>query len=129
VNAKEILGPEDYATYRNVRAVAVLFVVFGSIFALAGVAIAFGEQPPPNEDQVPTWFEWVLTAIGLSGAAGGLAVLLGSRRWSKLAYAIAAFYTLGFPIGTIMGYTFLTGLPTYFDGRERLAKAAPDQPS
>ena len=30
---KEVLSPEDYTNYRNVRAAAVLFVVFGGIFA------------------------------------------------------------------------------------------------
>jgi hypothetical protein len=122
MKAEDILG-EDYGTYRNVRAVAVLFILMGSILTLAGIIVLFGKQPPPKEEQMPIWAAWVMAATGVGGAVGGVAVLLGSRRWSKLAYVIAAFYTLGFPVGTIMGYTFLTGLPKYFDCKERLARA------
>ena len=122
MNAEDVLGPDDYATYRNVRAVAVLFILVGCVFALAGIFVAFDKEPQPKDEQIPVWSAWVMAATGAGGAVGGLAVLLGSRRWSKLAYAIAAFYTLGFPVGTIMGYTFLTGLPKYFDCKERLAR-------
>jgi hypothetical protein len=58
-----------------------------------------------------------------------LAALFGSRRWAKLAYAMAVPYTLMFPIGTIMGYTFLTGLPKYFECRDRLNSASGAAPS
>ena len=51
--AKEVLNPEDYRNYRNVRAVAVLFIVLGSILVLGGLGAAFGEQPAHQEPVPP----------------------------------------------------------------------------
>ena len=44
--AKDILSPEDYKNYRKVRAVAVLFIVFGSVLLLGGIVLAVGGDPP-----------------------------------------------------------------------------------
>jgi ABC-type transport system involved in multi-copper enzyme maturation permease subunit len=121
-NAKEVLSPEDYTNYRNVRAASLLFVVFGLILFLGGIAAATEKRPNPQPD-IPPAVIIAMAVIGLAGAVGGLAALLGSRRWAKLAYVMAVPWLLGFPIGTIMSYVVLSGLSRYLDSKERIGQA------
>jgi hypothetical protein len=121
---KEILSPEDYTNYRNVRAAAVLFVVFGSIFVLGGIGLATGRNPDPH--QGIGLAESIVAIGGLGGVVGGIAALRGNRRWAKLAYVMAVPYLLVFPLGTIMGYIVLSGLSRYLDSKERLRQATID---
>ena len=119
---KEVLGPEDYNNYRNVRAAAVLFVVFGGIFACGGIGIAAEKKPDPRRD-IPPAVAIGMSIVGLAGVVGGIAALRGNRRWAKLAYVMAVPYLLAFPIGTIMSYIMLSGLSRYLDSKERIKKA------
>jgi hypothetical protein len=119
---KEVLGPEDYGNYRNVRAVAVLYIVFGAIFALGGIGMATEQKPDPRRD-IPRPAAIAMSVVGFAGVIGGIAALRGNRRWAKLAYVMAVPYLLAFPIGTIMSYIMLTGLSRYLDSKERIRKS------
>lgn len=127
-NAKDVLSADDYSNYRNVRAVAVLFIVLGSIFVLGGLGAAFGEQPRgkprPGEEPVPVAFALGMAAAGLAGAIGGIAALRGNRRWAPLVYVMAVLYLFAFPIGTILSYVMLKGLSRYLDSKQMIAEAA-----
>lgn len=120
--AKEVLSTEEYTNYRNVRAAAVMFVLIGSIATLYGIAVATGKIPDPKRD-LPPALAFAMAIIGLAGAVGGLAALLGSRRWARLAYVMAVPWLLGFPVGTIMSFVMLTGLSRYLDSKERVRRA------
>jgi hypothetical protein len=120
---KEVLSPEDYNNYRNVRAVAVLFVVFGGIiFFPGGILIATQRKPDPQRDMHPA-VAIGISIVGLAGVVGGIAALRGNRRWAKLAYVMAVPYLLVLPVGTIMSYIMLSGLSRYLESKERLRKA------
>ena len=119
----QVLSKDDYENYRNVRAAAVLFVVFGFLFGTGGVLVATTDpKPAPGQNHPPAVYIGMAIA-GLAGAAGGIAALRGSRRWAKLAYVMAVPYLLVFPIGTIMSYIMLSGLSRYLDSKERVRKA------
>jgi predicted membrane protein len=121
--AKEILSSEEYTNYRNVRAASVLFVLIGSIGALVGgISVATGTRLDPNRNDPPAELVAV-SVIGLAGAVGGLAALLGSRRWAKCAYVMAVPWLIAFPIGTIISWVVLSGLSRYLDSKERLREA------
>jgi TRAP-type C4-dicarboxylate transport system permease small subunit len=119
---KEVLSREDYENYRNVRAAAVLFVVFGGIFGSGGILMATNQKPDPHRDSYPA-VGIGMAIVGLAGAVGGIAALRGNRQWAKLAYVMAVPYLLVFPIGTIMSYIVLSGLSRYLDSKERVRKA------
>ena len=114
---RDFLGKDDYKSYRNVRASAVMFVLLGFNFVLAGTALTLihpeGDRPPP-----PKILGVVFAVVGLAGAVGavgGIAVFAGSRRWSALIYVMAALYLLAFPIGTILSAVMFTGLGRYLE--------------
>ncbi len=119
---KEVLSPEDYKNFRNVRAAAVLFVVLGCILVLGGTALAIVKQPNPK-DNIPPVVAIGMAIIGLGGVVGGIAALRGNRRWAKLTYVMAVPYLLGFPIGTIVSYVLLTGMSRYLGSKERVKQA------
>lgn len=119
VSPKDVLSPADYANYRNVRAVSILFVLLGSVLVLGGISTATQANPNP-ERQIHPALAFGVAAVGLAGALGGIAALLGNRRLAVLAYVMAAVYVLVFPIGTILSYVLFTGLGRYLDSVERL---------
>jgi hypothetical protein len=119
---KEILSPEEYKNYRNVWASALMFVVLGAVFVLGGAAATMGDMPK-KEDDPPRALLAAMTIVGVFGVIGGMATLVGSRRWAKLSRVFAYPYLLAFPIGTILGYTVLTGLDGYLKSRDQLRMA------
>lgn len=123
--AQDILSREDYKNYRNVRAVSVLFVLFGSVLVLGGVSLTAVHAPNPQE-QVHPAVAIGMAVVGMAGVVGGIATLRGSRRWSPLIYVLGAVYMLGFPIGTILSFVLFYGLARYLDCVERLRVAASD---
>jgi hypothetical protein len=116
---KDILSPDDYSNYRNVRAVSVLFVVLGSILVLGGISLALDKQRSSQEKIHPAVAVGI-SITGLAGAIGGLAALRGSRRWASLVYVMAALYIFAFPIGTILSIVMFKGLSRYLDSVEKL---------
>jgi hypothetical protein len=122
-NPEDVLNPSDYRNYRNIRAVSVLFIVFGSILAL-GLVIAITGQPPesrrPGEEELPRWAAALGGIVGLFGAVGGIAARRGNRRLAPLIYVMAFFYLFAIPLGTIMSYVMFKGLPRYLDSVQQL---------
>ena len=109
---RDLLSNDDYKNYRNVRAASVLFVVLGSVLVLGGIAMALGEHAD-TEEPVHPMVGIGIAVVGLAGAIGGAAALMGSRRWAPLIYLMAAIYVFGFPIGTIVSFVVLTGMSRY----------------
>ena len=64
--SKDVLSAADYTNYRNVRAVSVLFVLFGSVLVLGGIGLALGKNPNPQEQIHPA----VAVGIAVAGLAG-----------------------------------------------------------
>jgi peptidoglycan/LPS O-acetylase OafA/YrhL len=120
--AKDILDRDDYKNYRNVRAVAVLFIVLGSVLLLGGLVLALSGDPNPQEPMPPA-VGFGMAFVGLAGAVGGIAVIRGSRRWAPLTYIMAALYLLGFPVGTILSVVLFKGLSRYLDSFDRVRLA------
>jgi hypothetical protein len=119
-SAKEILSPQDYRNFRNVKAVAVLFILLGGVLALGGIAgiaqtiLGGGTKIGP--------FEAGLACVGAAGVVGAISILRGSRRWAPVIYAMAVMYLFVFPVGTILSYFLLSGLSRYFDSEEHIRR-------
>jgi hypothetical protein len=120
---EEILSEAEYRNYRNVRAVALLFIVLGGVLFLGGVSLAKQGSRAPDE-QVPPAVAAGIAVVGLTGAVGGVATRLGSRRWAPLVKVMACLYVLAFPLGTILSYTLLRGLSEYLDCVDRVRRAS-----
>jgi peptidoglycan/LPS O-acetylase OafA/YrhL len=118
---REILDDNEYSNYRNIRAIAVLFVLLGSVFLMAGIGIAAGKTKG-NEDDIPPAVGVVIAVAGAAGIVGGIATLGGSRRWSRLSYIMAALYLFAFPIGTLLSFVMLRGLSNYLFSVELIAR-------
>ncbi len=110
---RDFLNPVDYRNYRNIRAVSILFVILGALYAFAGIMVLMVKPPNPDTLPLPIAVGSIITIVGLSGFVGGIAVLNGSRRWSKLAYVLAIIYLFAIPLGTILGVVMLMGLSRY----------------
>lgn len=119
VAPKDVLTADDYTNCRNVRAVSVLFVLFGSVLVLGGIGLAFDEDKL-SQEQIHPAVAIAIALVGLAGAIGGIAALRGSRRWAFLVYVMASLYVLAFPIGTILSLVMFKGLSRYLDSVERI---------
>jgi len=115
---QRVLRPRDYTNYRNVRAVAVLFMLVGVIYVVGGVQIVLGIARTRTD--VPRLVGAAFAVAGLAGLVGGIAILSGARRAARFAYVFAGLYLIAFPIGTILGCVVLTGLGRYLDSLDRL---------
>ena len=120
---EDVLSAADYRNYRNVRAVALLFIILGSILVLGGVGMAAekGDQNWPGLMRPVVGA--VVAVVGLAGTVGGVAIRRGSRRWAPLAKVMAWVYLFGFPVGTILSFTLLTGLSRYLKSVDRIRRA------
>lgn len=127
-----VLSPSDHSNYRNIRAVALLFVVLGSIFTIGGLAAMFVEPRPSEETLQPLGRDIqrvigiFMGVAGLAGLLGGIAVLVGNRRWAPLAYVMASLYVFGFPLGTILSCVMFLGLGRYLDSVDRIRDDHPE---
>ena len=121
------LSSDDSTNYRNVRAVAMLFVVFGSVLVLGGVGLALDESKR-SQKQIHLAVAVGIAFVGLAGAIGGVAALHGSRRWAPLVYVMAAVYVFAFPIGTILSAVMFNGLSRYLDYVERVRASGTTSP-
>ena len=119
---EDVLSETAYTNYRNVRAVALLFIILGSILCLAGISLVAGNERQ-NTDQIHPLLALPLVAVGLAGAVGGVATRRGSRQWAPLVKVMAWLYLFAFPIGTILSYTLLSGLPKYLKSIDRIREA------
>ncbi|HMN42902.1 MAG TPA: hypothetical protein PKE29_18830 [Phycisphaerales bacterium] len=122
-DAKSVLSPEDYKNYRNIRAIALLFVVFGGLWALVGTALAIKAEPAG--DDLPSAFYAVMAVVGGLGAIGGFCTFTGIRRLAPLIYIFGFAYLLAVPIGPILGYVLFKGLRKYLNSVEQVRAAGP----
>jgi hypothetical protein len=121
---KDVLSPDEYANYRNVRAVSMLFVVLGSVLVLGGIGLALGGENRTSQEQIHPAVAVGIAVAGLAGAVGGIAALRGSRRWAPLVYVMAVLYVFGFPIGTILSIVMFKGLSRYLGSVEKVRARA-----
>ncbi len=121
----DILSPSEYRNYRNVRAVAWLFTVLGSVLILGGIGLFFQKDRPRQEQIHPAVVLLVMFA-GISGVVGGIGVLKGSRRFAPFVYLMAVLYLFAFPIGTILSAVLLTGLRKYLASVELIKSTRGD---
>ncbi len=120
---EDILTPKQYVNYQHGRILSGLFVFFGCIFTLVGIAQAVASTTGPGQEPLPPMF-WVAFVIaGLAGVVGGVAAYRGNRAWARLAYLFAALLVFGCPIGTIVSILWLIGLSRYMDAWERVRRA------
>ncbi len=119
---EEILTPADFKNYRNVRAVAALFLGLAALLTCAGIVSLLIEAPVP-EEEIPTYASIIMLIAGLAGTIGALAALTGNRRWAPLVYIIAAGYIFAFPLGTILSAVLLTGMKRYLNSMEQIKVA------
>jgi hypothetical protein len=110
--ARDVLNAQDYSNWRNVRAAAWFFIIFGGLFALSAIAF-FTDDRPPSENDPPLWFKIACPIVGAAGFVGGIATLRGNRRLAPLVYGMAFLYLFVFPLGTIVAVVMLRGLPRY----------------
>lgn len=120
---KDLLEPAAYRNYRNVRAAAAFFILLGGLVLLGGIASATGPEegsgPPP-----PLVVSIGLALAGLAGVVGGIVIRRGGRGWSPLIWVTAVVYLLFFPLGTLLGYVVLKGLPRYWESVQRIREEA-----
>ena len=91
---------------RNIRAICLLYVVFGSIAVLAGIGLLVDDSPL----QASPVFGWGLLVGGCAGIISAMGVLR-KRSWGILVCQIvSALYLLSFPVGTILGGYFLLNI-------------------
>ena len=108
--ADVLVVPEDPATAakrariaRSIRAICLLYALFGTIFALAGIALLFDQSQP----QASPVLGGVLFVGGCAGVISSIGVLR-KRRWGiPVCQIVSALYLLNFPFGTILGGYFL----------------------
>lgn len=118
------LTPEEIRNYRDIRAVALFFIVLGSMFGLASLIFVFGgvKADPKWSSLENTALGVVMLLFGLSGVVGGIAVRMGNRQWGGIIRFMGWFYIIAFPIGTILSYTLLKGLKQYFTSMDRIRR-------
>jgi hypothetical protein len=117
------LNQADYKNYRNVRAIALLFIILGSILFLGGIALATGATEYARQKQMHPLIAAAIALAGLAGVIGGIAIRSGNKRWAPLAKVMAWLYIWGFPIGTILSFTLLTGLSEYLKSVDRIRRS------
>lgn len=96
-------SPEQARIARNIRAICILYILFGSIAVLGGISMAFDKTMSPV---VPL----LAFALGLGGVVSAIGVLR-RQTWGVLfCQIVSALYLLSFPIGTILGAYFLLNI-------------------
>jgi len=103
---------------RNIRAICLLYLLFGTIAVLAGIGLLFDQSQP----QASPFLAWGILVGGCAGVVSAIGVLR-KRSWGILVCQIvSAVYLLSFPIGTILGAYFLLNI-----GKVRSDFSQPDR--
>jgi len=90
---------------RSIRAICILYTVFGTLAFLGGLGLLFGSPEAP--DAPPKWFGWLLLIGGAAGAISAVGVLWKKSWGVPVCAIVSAVYLLSFPVGTILGGYFL----------------------
>jgi hypothetical protein len=122
---QEVLSELAYKNYRDVRAVALLFIILGSILFLGGISVAANPEQVQNGNSIIKHPAVCigLAVAGLAGVIGGIATRLGSKSWAPVIKIMAWVYIWGFPIGTILSWSLLDGFSQYFKSLDRIRRA------
>lgn len=118
---KDVLSTGEYRNYCKVRVVSVCLIIFGCIILVGGVWIALNGDLLKHGADDPGLAAG-MAAVGLIGAIGGIAAIRGRSRRAPLVKVMACLYLGIFPIGTILGYLLLDGLPRYLNCVEHLRR-------
>lgn len=121
-DAKRVLSEAKYKSYRNVRAVALLYAVFGFLLIAGSILILSGNPDESPRDEIPALFLIGMSIVGLVGGAGAIATRLNNLDWAWLIKVMAYPYLLAFPLGTILGYVVLSEFSNYEKSVKRLRK-------
>jgi hypothetical protein len=90
---------------RNIRAICVLYIVFGGIVAMGGIGVLFDES-----GDVPNYVSGILFGLGLGGVLSAIGVLRRKTWGIPFCVVISVFYLLGFPLGTLLAAYFLINI-------------------
>jgi len=99
-------SPETLRIVRNIRAICILYVVFGAIAVLGGI----GMLSDPKDTKVSPSVAWAVVLGGSAGLISAIGVLRKSTWGIPVCQIVSALYLLGFPIGTILGGYFLLNI-------------------
>ena len=98
--------PEKSRTGRNIRAICILYIVFGAVAVLAGI----GFLVDPKGADVPPAVGWAVLFGGSFGVISAIGVLCKKMWGIPVCQVVSALYVLGFPVGTILGGYFLLNI-------------------
>ena len=88
---------------RNIRAICVLYVIFGFLAVLGGIGILL-DSKGTGVAPVVGWAVLLGGSVGLVSAIG----VIRKKSWGiPVCQIVSALYLLGFPIGTFLGGYFL----------------------
>jgi len=93
---------------RNIRAICILYTVFGVLFSLAGLGLLLGSGDSPHPP--PRFIVWIFLLGGSVGATSAIGVVRKKAWGIPVCAIISAFYLCAFPIGTILGGYFLLNI-------------------
>ncbi|MBI3469689.1 MAG: hypothetical protein HY000_42365 [Planctomycetes bacterium] len=96
-------SPDQVRIARNIRAICILYVIFGFFATLGGAVMLF-------DDQVSPLAAGLVLLAGLGGLISAIGVLR-RRKWGiPFCQLMSGLYLLSFPIGTILGAYFLLNI-------------------
>lgn len=101
-------------TVRNVRAICMLYVFFGSLNVLAGLGLMF-MLPAEQAAKLP----FPVMVFGVIAVVGAMSIVVALGGFARKSWGIigcqvlSALYVFSFPIGTILGIYFLMNVKTY----------------
>ena len=99
-------SPEPSRVARNIRAICILYVVFGVIAILAGISML----SDPKGTEVSPGVAWAVILGGIIGVISAIGVLRKTTWGIPVCQIVSAVYLLGFPVGTILGGYFLLNI-------------------
>lgn len=88
---------------RNIRAICVLYVVFGSTYSLGGFIVLLTAKGQYSSVIAAC----LILAFGLTVAISAVGVLQKNTLAVPLCQIVSAFFLLAFPVGTFLGGYFL----------------------
>jgi hypothetical protein len=96
--------------YRNLKAISILYIIFGSIFSLSGVRFGLDFIKDPDtlklmlRDDIETFVFLILFWVGGLFSLVSAIGFLRRRKWGMIGCLICScFYLIAFPIGTLLG--------------------------
>ena len=101
-------------TVRNVRAICLLYVFFGSLNFLGGLALMF-MLPAEQAAKLP----FAVVVFGVGAVIGAISIVVALAGFARKPWGVtgcqvlSVLYVFSFPIGTILAIYFLRNVKTY----------------